>query len=125
MLLDGFDKQVCTKLLSLRLDGNPSIDDSFVSRFIVSYGERSSFPNLSRLDAGYTEIDADGVMTLIDFLKENQGIRLQSIDFTSIKVTSEEKGMLKGEMESCYSVHLSLWRVCWETVSSNRSFSSL
>ena len=125
LLLDGFDKQVCTKLLSLRLDGNPSIDDSFVSRFIVSYGERSSFPNLSRLDAGYTEIDADGVMTLIDFLKENQGIRLQSIDFTSIKVTSEEKGMLKGEMENCYSVHLSLWRVCWETVSSNRSFSSL
>lgn len=107
-MLDGFDKQVCTKLMSLRLDGNASIDDSFITRFIVSYKERESFPNLSRLDAGYTEVDMEGMMELIDFLKEDQGIRLQSLDFTSINVSSEEKEQLKEEMEDCYSVHLSL-----------------
>ena len=107
-MLDGFDKQVCTKLVSLRLDGNASIDDSFITRFIVSYKERESFPNLSRLDAGYTEVDMEGMMELIDFLKEDQGIRLQSLDFTSINVSSEEKEQLKEEMEDCYSVHLSL-----------------
>ena len=47
-------------------------------------------------------------MELIEFLKEDQGIRLQSLDFTSINVSSEEKEQLKEEMEDCYSVHLSL-----------------
>lgn len=107
LIMDGLDKGICAKLATLRLDGNPEIDDDFVVRFLKSYEERQSLPGLSRLDMGYTQIDAAGVELFLKFFKEHS-TRLQILDLTSINVHSPEKETLKQQMKEFYSGHCSL-----------------
>lgn len=105
-LMDGIDLGVCCKLDTLRLDGNSELDNSFIDRFIESY-EKKSLPCLSRWDAGYTSINADGVQKLVEFFTNNSGIRLQSIDLTSVDLSSVEKQYFKELLKEIFSGHCS------------------
>ena len=66
-----------------------------------------SLPSLSQLDTGYTSIDAEGVQYLIDYIKENPNTRLQSIDLTSINLTSDERNQFKDVFKDVFNGHCS------------------
>ena len=106
-LMDGFDKGICNKLSTLRLDGNGEINNTFVTRFLQTYGKPNTLSNLSRLDLGYTQIDADGVMLFYHFFEENPSSKLYSLDLCSICLHSEEKSELKEMMKEVWTGHCS------------------
>ena len=105
-ILDGLDKGACAMLNTLRLDGNPEIDNQFVQRILQSIGEKQSVPSLSRLEAGYTQINGEGVEMFVKFFKEH-ATRLQSLDLSSINISSEEKELYKQQMKEFFSGHCS------------------
>ena len=109
-ILDGLDKGACAMLNTLRLDGNPEIDNQFVQRILQSIGEKQSVPSLSRLEAGYTQINGEGVEMFVKFFKEH-ATRLQSLDLSSINISSEERELYKQQMKEFFSGHCSFYFV--------------
>ena len=105
-LMDGIDLGNCPRLDTLRLDGNPELDNSFVKRLIKSI-KSMSLPTLSQLDTGYTSIDAEGVQYFIDYINENPNTRLQSLDLTSIDLTSDERNQFKDVFKDVFNGHCS------------------
>ena len=106
-LMDGFDRGMCNKLSILRLDGNGEIDNRFVRRFLQTYGRPNTLSNLSRLDLGYTQIDAEGVMLFYHFFEENPNSKLYSLDLSSICLQSDERSELKEMLKNVWTGHCS------------------
>jgi len=105
--MDGFDRGMCNKLSILRLDGNGEIDNRFVRRFLQTYGRPNTLSNLSRLDLGYTQIDAEGVMLFYHFFEENPNSKLYSLDLSSICLQSDERSELKEMLKNVWTGHCS------------------